>query len=146
MMISTVKGRFTSLKGTIVDVAEDPSLSSVEVEIDPASIVTNDDRRDGHLRSADFFDVENFPLITFKSTRIEGSRENFTLTGNLTVRDQTREVTLEASFNGYGQNQAGELAGFSAQTKLSRKDFRPRLERGPGDRWRDGQRSVQARN
>jgi polyisoprenoid-binding protein YceI len=123
MMISTVKGRFPGVSGTIVDVADDPTRSSVEVQIDPASITTADDRRDGHLRSADFFDVENHPTITFKSTRIEGTRDQFTLTGDLTIRDQTRSVTLDASFNGFGKNQAGELASFSAQTKLNRKDF-----------------------
>jgi polyisoprenoid-binding protein YceI len=123
MMISTVKGRFTAISGTIVDVADDPSLSSVQVEIDPASITTGDDKRDAHLRSPDFFDVEHFPTITFKSTRIEGTRDSFKLTGLLTIRDQTREVTLDAAFNGFGRNQMGELASFSASTKLSRKDF-----------------------
>jgi polyisoprenoid-binding protein YceI len=123
MMISTVKGRFTAISGTIVDVADDPSLSSVQVEIDPASITTGDDKRDAHLRSPDFFDVEHFPTITFKSTRVEGTRDSFKLTGLLTIRDQTREVTLDAAFNGFGRNQMGELASFSASTKLSRKDF-----------------------
>jgi polyisoprenoid-binding protein YceI len=123
MMISTVKGRFTAISGTIVDVADDPSLSSVQVEIDPTSITSGDDKRDAHLRSPDFFDVEHFPTITFKSTRIEGTRDSFKLTGLLTIRDQTREVTLDAAFNGFGRNQMGELASFSASTKLSRKDF-----------------------
>jgi polyisoprenoid-binding protein YceI len=124
MMISTVKGRFTGISGTIVDVADDPSKSSVEVEIDPASISTADERRDGHLRSADFFDVDQFPKITFKSTRIEGSREEFKLTGDLTIRDQTRPVTLDVSFNGSGTNPYGkEVAGFSGEAKLNRKDF-----------------------
>jgi polyisoprenoid-binding protein YceI len=94
MMVSTVKGRFGTLQGTIVDNAEDPTRSSVQVEIDPASITTGDAKGDGHLRSPDFFDVEKFPTITFKSTRIEGTREEFKLTGDLRIRDRTREVTL----------------------------------------------------
>jgi polyisoprenoid-binding protein YceI len=124
MMISTVKGRFTDIKGTIVDVADDPTSSSVDIVIDPASIDTSDDKRDGHLRSPDFFDVEAFPEITFKSTRIQGAREEFTLTGDLTIRDHTRPVTLDATFNGTGTNPYGShVASFSAVTKLSRKDF-----------------------
>jgi polyisoprenoid-binding protein YceI len=124
MMISTVKGRFTGIKGTIVDVADDPRRSSVQVEIDAASINTADDKRDGHLRSADFFDVEQFPRITFTSTRLEGNRDAFTLTGDLTIRDQTRPVTLEVSLNGTATNPYGKtVASFSGQTKLNRKDF-----------------------
>ncbi len=124
LMVSTVKGRFNTIQGSIVDVTEDPTRSSVEVVIDPASINTNDDKRDGHLRSPDFFDVEKFPKITFKSTRIEGSRDHFTLTGDLTIRDQTRPITLDVTFNGRGTNPyGGEMASFSAETKLNRKDF-----------------------
>jgi polyisoprenoid-binding protein YceI len=124
MMISTVKGRFTGIQGTIADVAADPTQSSVTVEIDAATISTGDDKRDGHLRSPDFFDVENFPKVTFKSTRIEGSRDEFKITGDLTVRDQTHPVTLDATFNGAGTNPYGKtVASFSATTKLNRKDF-----------------------
>jgi polyisoprenoid-binding protein YceI len=124
MMISTVKGRFTGIQGTIVDVAENPSLSSVEVEIDPASISTADDKRDGHLRSPDFFDVETYPKITFKSTSVQGTRAEFKVTGDLTVRDQTRPVTLDVTFNGTGTNPYGKnIASFSATTRLNRKDF-----------------------
>jgi polyisoprenoid-binding protein YceI len=79
MMISTVKGRFSGIKGTIVDVGDEPALSSVEVEIDPASITTADTNRDAHLRSPDFFDVEQYPTITFKSTAVQGSRDEFKL-------------------------------------------------------------------
>src|SRR5712692_1248757 len=85
MMVSTVKGRFTGISGTIADNGEDPTLSSVQVEIDPASITTADPKRDGHLRSPDFFDVEQFPKISFKSTRIEGNRDEFKLIGDLTI-------------------------------------------------------------
>jgi polyisoprenoid-binding protein YceI len=124
MMVSTVKGRFTQFQGTIVDVADDPTQSSVEVTIDPTSITTGDDKRDGHLRSADFFNVEQHPTITFKSRRIEGSREEFTVTGDLTILGVTREVSLDVTFNGIGTNPYGKtVAGFSAETKISRKEW-----------------------
>jgi len=124
MMISTVKGRFVGVQGTIVDVAGQPTLSSVEVTIDPATITTADDKRDAHLRSADFFDVETYPTITFKSTSINGSRESFTVTGDLTIRDQTHPVTLEATCNGEASSPFGHtIASFTASTKLSRKDW-----------------------
>jgi polyisoprenoid-binding protein YceI len=124
MMISTVKGRFTALQGTIVDVADDPSQSSVQVHIDPASITTGDDKRDTHLRSPDFFDIDRFPAITFKSTRVEGNRDEFKLTGDLTIRDQTRPVSLDVTLNGVATNPWGQtVASFTAQTRLNRKDF-----------------------
>jgi polyisoprenoid-binding protein YceI len=124
MMVSTVKGRFTGLTGTIQDNGEDPTLSSVQVEIDPASLTTGDERRDGHLRSPDFFDVEQFPKITFISTRVQGTRDEFKLVGDLTIRDQTREVALDVTLNGVGTSPYGQtVAGFSGQTKLNRRDF-----------------------
>ena len=124
MMFSTVKGRFTGLQGTIVDVADDPTQSSVEVSIDAASVTTGDDNRDGHLRSADFFNVEQYPTITFASRRIEGSREQFTVSGDLTINGVTREVALDATFNGAATNPFGKtVAGFSAETKINRKDW-----------------------
>jgi polyisoprenoid-binding protein YceI len=124
MMVSNVKGRFTGVKGTIIDVHDDPTQSSVEVEIDPASITTGTEQRDGHLKSADFFDVEKYPVITFKSSRIEGTRDEFKLHGNVTVKDQIVPVVLDATFNGRGTNPYGkEVAGFSAEARLNRKDF-----------------------
>jgi polyisoprenoid-binding protein YceI len=124
MMVSTVKGRFTRLSGTVLDVAEDPSLSSVQVEIEAASITTGDEQRDTHLRSADFFDAESYPAISFKSTRIEGDRDAFKVVGDLTLHGVTREIVLGAEFNGVGTNPWGKrVAGFSAETKLNRKDF-----------------------
>ena len=124
MMVSSVKGRFSDIQGTIVDVAEDPTLSSVEVTIDPASITTSDPQRDTHLRSPDFFDIEKYPAITFKSRRIEGSRDEFKLIGDLTMRDTTREIELKVTFNGIGASPWGkQVAGFSAEGKLNRKDW-----------------------
>src|SRR5439155_3904267 len=125
MMVSTVKGRFTGVGGTILDVADDPSRSSVRAEIDAASISTGDAKRDAHLRSADFFDVEQYPTITFTSTRVEPRGEDrFRLIGELTLHGQTREVALEATLNGRGTNPWGqEVAGFTAETTLNREDF-----------------------
>jgi polyisoprenoid-binding protein YceI len=124
MMFSTVKGRFTGLQGTIVDVADDPTQSSVEVSIDVSSVNTGDDGRDGHLRSADFFNVEQYPTIRFTSRRIEGSRDQFTVTGELSINGITREVALDATFNGAATNPFGKtVAGFSAEAKINRKDW-----------------------
>ena len=80
MMFSTVKGRFSGVKGSIVDVADDPTLSSVDVEIDALSLSTGDAQRDGHLKSGDFLDVEQYPTLTFKSSAISGTREAFKIT------------------------------------------------------------------
>ncbi len=126
MMVSTVKGRFANIEGTIVDIADDPTQSSVEVTIDPTSITTIDPQRDAHLRSPDFLDVEQYPVITFKSRRVEGNHrgEEFKLVGDLTIRGVTREVKLDASFNGVGTTPYGTtVAGFSAEGKLNRKDW-----------------------
>ena len=124
MMFATVKGRFTGIRGTIVDHHDDPTKSSVEAEIDAASLTTGDPQRDAHLKSPDFLDVECYPTITFRSTRIEGPREHFKVTGELSLHGVTREVTLDTEFNGRGINPYGkEVAGFSASTQLNRKDF-----------------------
>ena len=126
MMFTTVKGRFTGISGTIHCADEaDPSRSSVEAEIDAASITTGDEQRDAHLRSADFLDTEKYPKITFKSTGVEArDQEELRLVGALTVHGTTREVTLEMTFNGRGKNPSGqEVAGFTAQTTVNRKDF-----------------------
>ena len=124
MMVSTVKGRFTSITGSIDAHAADHTLSSATITIDPASITTADPNRDAHLRSADFLDVEQFPTITFVSKRIEGHKDEFKLVGDLTLHGVTHEVTLDVSFNGEGTNPYGKtVAGFSAQAKLNRKDW-----------------------
>jgi polyisoprenoid-binding protein YceI len=125
MMFTTVKGRFTSVRGTIVDDPADPTRSSVEAEIDVASIDTREEQRDNHLRSADFFHAEQHPLLTFKSTRVEPVGENhFKVIGDLTIRGASREVTLDTTFNGRGTNPFGaEVAGYTAETTINRKDF-----------------------
>jgi polyisoprenoid-binding protein YceI len=124
MMFTTVKGRFRDLAGTITLDEADLARSGVEVEIQAASIDSGVEQRDGHLRSADFLDAETYPTITFKSRRIDGTRDEFKLIGDLTVRGETREVALDVTLNGIGQSPFGTtVAGFSASTKLNRKDF-----------------------
>ena len=126
MMVSSVKGRFTDVSGTITDVDDDPTRAQVEITLAAASINTADPRRDEHLRSADFLDAEHFPNITFKSRRVErpGAGDALTLVGDLTIRDQTREVSLDVTLNGIGKSPYGQtIAGFTATTRLNRKDF-----------------------
>jgi polyisoprenoid-binding protein YceI len=125
MMVTTVKGRFARLSGRILDVADDPSRSSVEVSIDASSVDTGDERRDAHLKSADFLDTANFPHITFSSTRVEPlGGDRLRITGDLSIRGQTRPVTFEATLNGRGKTPYGsEIAGFSAEAQLNRRDW-----------------------
>lgn len=124
MMIAKVRGRFSSVSGTL-EIAEDPSESTVEVDVDLASIDTRDEQRDGHLKSPDFFDVENHPRLTFRSTGISpGHGDDFKLHGELTVRSVTHPVTLDASFNGAGVDPWGnQRVGFDATGVLNREDF-----------------------
>lgn len=125
MMFTTVKGRFGDVTGTIDFDPANPTAASVNAEIDVASIDTRSADRDNHLRSADFFDVERFPKMTFRSTRVEPKGDNkFTVYGELTIRDVTREVALDAEFQGSGKNPWGqEVAGFEASTTIDRTDF-----------------------
>lgn len=128
MMITTVKGRFDDVEGSIVVDEENPDRSRVEVEIGAASIDTRTEQRDDHLRSADFLDVENHPKITFRSTRVEGAYakpgDRFKVAGDLTIRGTTREVVLDVTFEGAGQDPwGGQRASFSAQSKIDRRDF-----------------------
>lgn len=125
LMISTVRGRFSGVKGSVLLDSEEISRSSVEVEIDAATIDTREEKRDGHLRSPDFFDVEKHPTITFRSRRIErlGS-DRFRVTGDLTIRGVTREVVLEATDEGRERDPwGGDRAGFTASGKIDRREF-----------------------
>jgi len=128
MMFTTVRGHFTDLSGTIRVDEEDPSRSSVEVEIDASSLDTGVEDRDNHLRSGDFLDVENHPKLVFKSKRVEGSPrepgDRFKVIGDLTIRGNTHEVTLEAEYQGRGPDPwGGERTGFSASTTIDRRDW-----------------------
>lgn len=124
MMISTVKGYFPGISGTITLDEETPSASSVEVTLDAASIDTRNKDRDAHLRSGDFFDVESHPTLTFRSTSVERSGDDLTVVGDLTIRGVTRPVTLKAEELGRGIDPWGNpRVGFQARTTISRKDF-----------------------
>ena len=124
LMISRVRGRFGAVTGTIELDAEDPTRSSVTAEIDVTSIDTRQEQRDAHLRSADFFDVENFPSIGFRSSRVERVGDRYRVTGALTIRGVTREVVLDATDEGRGRDPwGGERAAFSASLVIDRRDF-----------------------
>ena len=125
MMIATVRGRFADVKGTVVTDDSDPAAAEVDVVIDVNSIDTREARRDAHLKSADFFDAETFPRITFKSTRVSGAGgDQFKLVGDLTIHGVTREVTLDVTSEGRAKDPwGGERAGYSAVARVNRKDF-----------------------
>jgi polyisoprenoid-binding protein YceI len=125
MMIATVKGRFGAMTGTVLLDDGNPSKSTVEVSIDISSIDTREPQRDAHLRSADFFDAEKHPKMTFRSTRIERTAEGeYKLAGDLTIRDQTRPIVLDVTAEGRGKDPwGGERAGFTATAKIKRSDF-----------------------
>lgn len=125
MMVSTVKGRFRSLEGTLYIDESNPANSSVVASIDVASIDTGEAQRDTHLRSDDFFNAEQFPKITFKSKRVEPVDDaRWKIVGDLTIRDVTREVVLDTEYEGQTTDPWGkQRAGFSAETAINRKDF-----------------------
>lgn len=125
MVVSKVRGRFAKFSGSVALDEGDLTRSVVEATIDTSSIDTGTAQRDDHLRSADFFDVERFPEIRFRSTRIEKlGADRYRLTGELTIRDVTRPITLEAEYGGRGKDPWGnERVGFTAKGTLDRKDF-----------------------
>ena len=128
MMLTTVKGRFADVRGTITADRRDPERSSVEVEIAAASIDTRADQRDQHLRSADFLDAAHHPAITFESTRVKGAHakagDRFEVTGDLTIRGVTRQITLDCTFEGTNTDPWGNLkAGFTATSRIDRRDW-----------------------
>lgn len=124
MMITTVKGRFAKFEGTIVADEGDVTNASVDVTIKAASIDTRTDQRDAHLRSAEFLDAETFPSVSFKSTRVEGTRDKLKLTGDLTIRGTTRPITLDVTYEGAGKDPwGGQRVSFAATGKLDRREF-----------------------
>lgn len=125
LMISTVRGRFGEITGSVSPDPSNPKQPVVEATINVASIDTGVAQRDAHLRSADFFDAERWPAITFRSRRIDGDTSGkFRVVGDLTIRDVTREVVLEVESQGSGPDPWGnERAGFSATTQIDRRDF-----------------------
>lgn len=124
MVVAKTRGQFKKFSGTFAFDPADLANSHVSVTIDAASIDTGDAQRDGHLRAADFLDVENHKEITFKSKRIEGSGSELRVVGDLTIRGVSREVTLDVEHHGGGKDPWGnERIGFSAKTAINRKDF-----------------------
>jgi polyisoprenoid-binding protein YceI len=128
MMITNVRGRFADVAGSVEVDEANPNRSAVAVDLEAASIDTRVEQRDQHLRSADFLDAENFPKVTFRSTKVEGASfepgESLRVTGDLTIRGTTREVVLDATFEGRGRDPwGGERVSFSADAKIDRRDF-----------------------
>lgn len=124
MMVSTARGHFNVMRGQLHIDEQESAQSWVEAEVDAASVDTGNAQRDAHLRSDDFFDVERYPIITFKSTRVErvGDQE-FRVTGDLTIHGVTRSVTFDGEYSGQSNIMGGQRAGLSARTKINRKDF-----------------------
>lgn len=125
MVIAKVRGRFTDYTGAIRIDDDDLTRSSAEATIRASSVDTGTADRDAHLRSADFFDVEKFPELRFRSTRIERVAEDrYRVTGELTIRDVTREVSLDVEYGGRTRDPMGqERIGFVAKTAVDRKDY-----------------------
>ena len=123
LMVSKVRGRFTRFAGSLV-VAPDPLDSSVEVTVEMASVDTHDEGRDNHLRTNDFFDVEHFPTMHFRSTSVRPDGDDHVVVGELTIKDVTRTVELPLEFNGVSVDPwGGTRAGFSASLEINRKDY-----------------------
>jgi polyisoprenoid-binding protein YceI len=123
MMVSKVRGKFTTFSGQIVTGA-DPASSSVTAEIDLASIDTGNEQRDGHIRSADFFEVEKYRTMTYRSTGVRVEGDAFVLDGDLTLKGITKSVPLSLELNGFGPDPyGGTRAGFTATAEINRRDF-----------------------
>ena len=123
MMVSKVRGNFRTFEGTIIT-GETPEQSSVTATIDMSSIDTGQAQRDEHIRSADFFEVEKFPTMTYRSTGLRTDGKDFVLDGELTLKGITKSVPLELEANGFGPDAFGGFrAGFSAKTEINRNDF-----------------------
>lgn len=125
MMISNVRGRFENFSGTVAFDEQNPARTTVDVAIEAASINTREPNRDGHLKSPDFLHAEQYPHLSFKSKRVELRDANHAqLIGGLTIRDITKEVALDVEYAGQAKSPWGTIsAGFSAQTKINRKDW-----------------------
>ncbi|RID89078.1 polyisoprenoid-binding protein [Peribacillus asahii] len=125
MMVSKVKGQFDSYTADVeaVDLA-DLTTASIAFKFDVASINTRSEDRDNHLKSADFFDVETYPTIDFKSTNITKAGDDYKVTGDLTIKGVTKTVTFDVEFGGKGTNPWGiEVYGFEATAKINREEF-----------------------
>jgi polyisoprenoid-binding protein YceI len=123
MMVSKVRGRFTTFSGQLVT-GPDPLASAVTAEIDLASITTGNEQRDGHIRSADFFEVETYPTMTYASTGVRQDGGDYVLDGELTLKGVTKNVPLKLELNGFGPDPfGGTRAGFTATGEINRREF-----------------------
>lgn len=124
MGVSTVLGRFNAISGTVTLDAKDDSKNAVQVEIQTKSVDTANEARDKHLRSADFFDVEKFPVMSFKSTSFKKKGDKFDVKGDFTLHGVTKPLTVEVEQTGTGKSKEGkDLAGFEASFAIKRSDF-----------------------
>ena len=123
MMVSKVRGHFEKFEG-VVTLAENPLDSAVEVTVEMGSINTNNVDRDNHIRSDDFFGVEQYPTMSYQSTGVRADGENYVVDGNLTLHGVTKPLSLNVEINGFGPDPyGGTRSGFSAKGELSRKAF-----------------------
>lgn len=122
LMVSKVRGKFENFSGTIT--IDENGNSAVTAEIDVNSINTGNEQRDGHIKSADFFEVEKYPTATFTSTSVKPDGDDYLLEGDFTLHGVTKPVTLKLEFNGVNPGMGnGPVAGFEASVELNRKDF-----------------------
>jgi polyisoprenoid-binding protein YceI len=122
LMITNVTGNFSGLSGTVTSDTDDFANAGVSFTAETSSVSTNNTDRDNHLKSADFFDAEQFPTIKFETTNYNAASEK--ITGNLTIKDVTKPVTLDVEYNGINKDPWGNLkAGFSISGKINRKDW-----------------------
>jgi polyisoprenoid-binding protein YceI len=123
MMVSKVRGKFTTFSGEIVTGVQ-PTDSSVTAEIDLSSINTGNDQRDAHIKSADFFEVETYPNMTYKSASVRADGDDYILDGALTLKGVTRNVQLRLELNGFGPDAyGGTRAGFTGTAEINRRDY-----------------------
>ena len=122
LLVSTVRGRFTQVNGTILIDDADMTKSSVNAVISSASITTDNERRDGHLKSADFFEVAKYPEITFKSTKVEKTEDGYAATGLLTIKDVSKEIRLPFTV-AKGEAHGKSILGVETATQINRLDY-----------------------
>lgn len=124
LMITTVTGHFKNFDANAVTNGDDISTADISFSADISSISTNNEQRDGHLKSADFFDAEQYPQMTFANGKLEGSGDEFVLKGDLTIKDVTKPVALEVEYGGMAVDGYGQTkAGFTLSGKIKRKEF-----------------------
>ena len=122
-MVTKVRGSFGEFSGT-AHIAADADASHTTLTVHAPSFTTNHDQRDGHVKSADFLDVESFPELTFRSTSVVGDGENYKITGDLTIKDTTKAITIDFEYTGLAKDPFGNVrAGFEGSTTINRKDY-----------------------